>query len=56
MKESQESIRKEHEESWVRKLLDSPFILLVLSLVIVLVSYTLWGSWELFQIPAGRLP
>lgn len=49
-------VMKDHDESVVRKLLDSPFILLVLSLLIVFTSYTIWGILELQNVPPGILP
>lgn len=49
--------RKEaHENSTLRKLLDSPFILLILSLLIVFSSYTFWGMFELAKTPVANLP
>lgn len=54
--EDSEQLRREHEGSLIRKLLDSPFILLVLSLLIVFTSYTLWGIMELKNVPPGILP
>ena len=51
-----DEIKKEHNDSLIRRLLDSPFILLFLSLLIVFTSYTLWGIVELYNVPPGILP
>ena len=48
--------KEDHENSIVRKLLDSPFLLLLLSLLIVFASYTIWGVVELHNVPPGILP
>ena len=56
MSEQPVDVKKEHEESVIRKLLDSPFIMLLLSLLIVFTSYTLWGTIELFNVPPAILP
>ena len=53
---SEEAVKKDHENSWVRKLLDSPLILLLLSLLVVFSSYTVWGVIELFKTPPSNLP
>lgn len=56
MEETSESLKQEHETSLVRKLLDSPIILLILSLVVVFSSYTVWGVIELLNTPPSNLP
>jgi len=35
---------------------DSPFILLALGMVIMLVFYTLWGLYEVTSLPRATLP
>lgn len=40
----------------LRKILDNPWILLILGLLIPIVSYTLWGLFELLKLPKGNLP
>ena len=39
-----------------QRLLDNPWILLALGVVIPTVSYTLWGWLELLLVPAAKLP
>lgn len=39
-----------------QRLMDSPFLLLVLGLVVMLVFYTGWGLWELITLPSAPLP
>lgn len=40
----------------VQKLIDNPWLLLVLGLLIPFLSYTLWGLLELRNIPTATLP
>lgn len=40
----------------IQKLMDNPWILFVLGVVILFVSYTLWGLIELANTPVARLP
>ena len=40
----------------LQKLLDNPWLLLMLGIVIPTVSYTLWGWIELWLLPAATLP
>ena len=35
---------------------DSPFVLLVLGLLVMLVSFTAWGLWEITSLPTAPLP
>jgi len=39
-----------------QRLLDSPFLLLVAGLVVMLVIYTAWGLWEVLSLPTATLP
>lgn len=39
-----------------QKLLDNPWILLVLGIVVPTLSYTVWGWIEIMTIPAAKLP
>lgn len=39
-----------------QKLYDSPFLLLVAGLVIMLISFTGWGLWEIASLPTATLP
>jgi hypothetical protein len=49
---SPEEIKKNHEESFLRKLIESPFLLLAISTLIMIGSYTIWGWVDLNKIPA----
>ncbi len=40
----------------IQRLMDNPWLLLVLGLVIPIVSYTVWGLVELWSLPAATLP
>ena len=40
----------------IQRLMDNPWILLALGLLIPLVSYTLWGLVELFSAQPATLP
>lgn len=39
---------------WMQELLDSPFILLVLGVMIPMVVYNLWGVIEILLIPVTK--
>lgn len=56
MESNPESIQEAHERSLIRKLLDSPIILLIISLLVVFSSYTVWGVIELARTPLSNLP
>lgn len=49
---------KENEEKKhiIQRLMDNPWALLVLGVVIPLLSYTLWGWIELLMVPPAPLP
>lgn len=40
----------------LQKLMDNPWLLLALGIVIPFLSYTLWGWIELSQVPPAQLP
>jgi len=40
----------------LQKLMDNPWILLVLGVVVPFVSYTIWGWIEMATAPAATLP
>jgi hypothetical protein len=40
----------------LQKLMDNPWLLLVLGLVIPILSYTVWGWIELAMLPPAPLP
>lgn len=39
-----------------QRLFDNVFLLLVLGIVVMLVVYTGWGTWEIMTMPKGTLP
>ena len=39
---------------WLQRLLDSPFMLLFLGVLIPMVVYNLWGVVEILLIPVGQ--
>lgn len=39
-----------------QRLFDSPFLLLVAGIVIVAISYTGWGLWEILSLKPAPLP
>jgi hypothetical protein len=40
----------------LQKLMDNPWLLLVLGVVVPTLSYTVWGWIELWLLPAAKLP
>ena len=49
-------MNKEVKPPLLKRLMDNPWILLVLGVVVPMLSYTLWGWIELFFVPAAQLP
>lgn len=43
-------------ESAIRRLMDNPWLLLLLGVVLPTISYTVWGWIELWTLPKGMLP
>ena len=41
---------------WIQKLMDNPWLLLALGVIIPSVSYTLWGWLELLFLKVAQLP
>ena len=39
-----------------QRLYDSPFLLLVAGIIVMVVFFTGWGLWEILTLPASRLP
>ena len=39
---------------FMQKLLDNQWVLLVLAVMTPMVFYTLWGLWDVINIPAAR--
>jgi hypothetical protein len=44
------------KEPLLKRLMDNPWLLLVLGVLIPMVSYTLWGWIELSFVPPAQLP
>jgi hypothetical protein len=44
------------EQPFLQRLYDRPFVLLGLGMVVMLAFYTLWGWFELTQMPTSTLP
>ena len=53
---SPEPIESRQPDPALKRLLDNPWILLVLGLLIPFISYTAWGWFELLTIEAAKLP
>ncbi len=48
---------KEPEQiPFMQKLLDSPWILLGLGMVVMFLFYTIWGMYEIMSLPQATLP
>jgi hypothetical protein len=41
---------------WPQRLYDSPFLLLLMGVVVTAFFYTLWGLLEILRMPAAPLP
>ncbi len=39
-----------------QRLYDSPFLLLVAGIVVMVLFYTVWGLWEILTLPQAPLP
>jgi hypothetical protein len=39
-----------------QRLIDNVFLLLAVGMIIMLVVYTGWGTWEIFSMPQATLP
>ena len=44
------------EVPFFQKLYDSPFVLLVIGLLVMFVLFTFWGLWEVMNLPQATLP
>jgi len=40
----------------LQQLFDSPFLLLLVGLLVMFVVYTGWGLWEILSLPQATLP
>lgn len=43
-------------EPFFQRMFDSPFLLLAIGLVVMLVLFTFWGLWEVLHLPTASLP
>lgn len=41
---------------WLQRLMDNPWLLLALGLLIPFISYTIWGWAEIASMPPAKLP
>ena len=39
---------------WVQQLLDNPFLLLFLGVMVPMVLYTVWGVFDILTVPVGK--
>ncbi len=46
----------DEKEPLGQRLFESPILLLVLGLVVMLGFYTIWGFWEIITLPQSLLP
>lgn len=46
----------EETPPWGQRLFDSPFVLLTLGLLVMIVCFTAWGLWEIMSLPTAPLP
>ena len=44
------------EIPWGQRLLDRPFLLLFLGLLVMAICFTGWGLWEVLSLPSAPLP
>ena len=44
------------EVPFFQRLYDSPFVLLAIGMVVMLVLFTFWGLWEVMSLPTAPLP
>ncbi len=50
------STKEPDQKPLLQKLMDNPWLLLTLGIVIPTLSYTIWGWIELWLLPAATLP
>ena len=46
----------ELSEAWLQRVLDNPWLLLALGVIIPLLSYTVWGWIEILNVKPAALP
>lgn len=55
LEESNQSTGKE-EIPWGQRIMERPFLLLILGLVVMFAFYTGWGMYEILSLPHAALP
>jgi hypothetical protein len=56
MSEREGTDRSPEEVPIGQRLYDSPFLLLVAGLLVMIVCFTAWGLWEVASLPQATLP
>ena len=56
MDESRAAPDQPSEVPFLQRMFDSPFLLLALGMIIMLVLFTGWGLWEIMSLPTATLP
>jgi hypothetical protein len=56
MDESRTAPDQPSEAPFLQRMFDSPFLLLGLGMIIMLVLFTFWGLWEIMNLPTATLP
>ena len=56
MDESREAPDQASEVPFFQRMFDSPFLLLALGMLVMLVLFTFWGLWEVMNLPTAPLP
>jgi len=49
-------MQQTEKHHWLRRLMDNPWLLLVLGVVVPFLSYTIWGWIEVAQMKPDTLP
>ena len=49
-----DTTQSEEKVPWMQQLLDNPFLLLFLGVLIPMVVYTLWGVIDILTVPLAR--
>ncbi len=49
-------MKKQSQEPLLKRVMDNPWLLLALGVLVPMLSYTLWGGIELHNVTAATLP
>jgi len=41
---------------WLERLMENPWMLLILGIVVPTISYTVWGVYDVLSLPVAPLP